>query len=91
MRCPSIAIACLLWISGGSAQPGLPILEPRAKPPAARNNGPRSANIQVDSDLVLIVTAHPDVNHDLAAKRARLLLDLRGVTRSIAAANVVRL
>jgi len=44
-----------------------------------------------DSDLVLIVTAHPGVDYDLVAKRARLLLDLRGVTRSIAAANVVRL
>ena len=44
-----------------------------------------------DSDLVMIVTAHADVDHDLAAKRARLLLDLRGVTRTSAAANVVRL
>ena len=32
-----------------------------------------------------------DVDHDLAARRARLLLDLRGVTRTSTAANVVRL
>jgi UDP-N-acetyl-D-glucosamine dehydrogenase len=44
-----------------------------------------------DSDLVLIVTAHPEVDHDLVAKRARLVVDLRGVTRSHAAANLVRL
>ncbi len=44
-----------------------------------------------DADLVLIVTAHPGVDHDLVAKRARLVLDLRGVTRSSVAANVVRL
>ena len=41
--------------------------------------------------LVVIVTAHPDVDHELVAKRARLLVDLRGVTRSFDAAHVVRL
>jgi UDP-N-acetyl-D-glucosamine dehydrogenase len=44
-----------------------------------------------DSDLVLIVTAHPGVDHDLVAKRARLVVDLRGVTRAHAAKNIVRL
>jgi UDP-N-acetyl-D-glucosamine dehydrogenase len=44
-----------------------------------------------DSDLVLIVTAHPSVDHELVAQRARLILDLRGVTRSTGNANVVRL
>src|SRR5947209_889983 len=43
------------------------------------------------SDLVLIVTAHPNVDHDLIAKRARLVVDLRGVTRSSGVADVVRL
>ncbi len=43
------------------------------------------------SDLVLIVTAHPSVDHDLVAKRARLVVDLRGVTRSSGVADVVRL
>ncbi len=42
-----------------------------------------------DADLALIVTAHPEVDHDEIAHRARLVVDLRGVTR--AAANVVRL
>jgi UDP-N-acetyl-D-glucosamine dehydrogenase len=44
-----------------------------------------------DADLALIVTAHPGVDHELIARRARLVVDLRGVTRSSSAANVVRL
>jgi UDP-N-acetyl-D-glucosamine dehydrogenase len=46
-----------------------------------------------DADLALIVTAHPSVDHELVSQRARLVVDLRGVTRSTApaATNVVRL
>jgi UDP-N-acetyl-D-glucosamine dehydrogenase len=45
-----------------------------------------------DADLALIVTAHPEVDHGIVAQRARLVVDLRGVTRGGApAANVVRL
>ena len=44
-----------------------------------------------DSDLAVIVTAHPSVDHELVAQRARLVLDLRGVTRAQSAGNVVRL
>ncbi|HWX86754.1 MAG TPA: UDP binding domain-containing protein, partial [Solirubrobacteraceae bacterium] len=44
-----------------------------------------------DADLVLIVTAHPNVDHDMVLKRARLTLDLRGITRGTHAENVVRL
>jgi UDP-N-acetyl-D-glucosamine dehydrogenase len=44
-----------------------------------------------DADLVLIVTAHPGVDYELVARRARLVVDLRGVTRSTSAGNVVRL
>jgi UDP-N-acetyl-D-glucosamine dehydrogenase len=44
-----------------------------------------------DADMALIVTAHPGVDHELAAERARVVLDLRGVTRASGAANVVRL
>jgi UDP-N-acetyl-D-glucosamine dehydrogenase len=44
------------------------------------------------ADLALIVTAHAGVDHELIARRARLVVDLRGVTRSQAhSANVVRL
>jgi UDP-N-acetyl-D-glucosamine dehydrogenase len=44
-----------------------------------------------DADLALIVTAHPEVDHELIATRARLTVDLRGVTRSSGAVNAVRL
>jgi UDP-N-acetyl-D-glucosamine dehydrogenase len=44
-----------------------------------------------DADLALIVTAHPSVDHELVARRARLVVDLRGVTDGVADANVVRL
>jgi UDP-N-acetyl-D-glucosamine dehydrogenase len=44
-----------------------------------------------DADLALIVTAHPSVDHDLVARRARLVVDLRGVTRSSQLSTVVRL
>jgi UDP-N-acetyl-D-glucosamine dehydrogenase len=44
-----------------------------------------------DSDLVVVVTAHPDVDYELVARRARLMLDLRGVTRASRLGSVVRL
>jgi UDP-N-acetyl-D-glucosamine dehydrogenase len=43
------------------------------------------------ADLALIVTVHPGVDHELIARRARIVLDLRGVTRGGDAGNVVRL
>ncbi|MGO9762307.1 MAG: nucleotide sugar dehydrogenase [Solirubrobacteraceae bacterium] len=47
--------------------------------------------ILTDTDLALIVTAHPSVDHELVARRARLILDLRGITRTSSTTNVVRL
>jgi len=44
-----------------------------------------------DADLVVIVTAHPSVDHDQVARKARLVVDLRGVTHASVAGNVVRL
>ncbi|HEX3692152.1 MAG TPA: nucleotide sugar dehydrogenase [Solirubrobacteraceae bacterium] len=43
------------------------------------------------ADLALIVTAHPGVDHDEIARRARLVVDLRGVTRDSGVQSVVRL
>jgi UDP-N-acetyl-D-glucosamine dehydrogenase len=43
------------------------------------------------ADLAVIVTAHPEVDHALIARRARLVVDLRGVTHAGDGANVVRL
>jgi UDP-N-acetyl-D-glucosamine dehydrogenase len=43
------------------------------------------------ADLVLIVTAHPGVDHDAAVRGAPLALDLRGVTRHAEAGRAVLL
>jgi UDP-N-acetyl-D-glucosamine dehydrogenase len=44
-----------------------------------------------DADLVVIVTAHPQVDHEAVAREAPLVVDLRGVTRGVASTSVVRL
>ena len=43
------------------------------------------------SDLVCIVTAHPDVDYERVVSESQLVLDFRGVTRGIKAANLVLL
>jgi UDP-N-acetyl-D-glucosamine dehydrogenase len=45
-----------------------------------------------EADLTLIVTAHPSIDHAQVAERARLVVDLRGVTRSLEpSSDVIRL
>ena len=43
------------------------------------------------ADLALIVTAHPSVDHEAIAERVSLVVDLRGVTRHVAARQTVLL
>jgi UDP-N-acetyl-D-glucosamine dehydrogenase len=43
------------------------------------------------ADAVVLVTAHPGIDHDPIAQQASLFVDLRGVTRGISAENLVRL
>jgi UDP-N-acetyl-D-glucosamine dehydrogenase len=45
----------------------------------------------MDTDLAVIVTAHPSVDHDMVAHSAPLVLDLRGTTRNTTNTNVIRL
>jgi UDP-N-acetyl-D-glucosamine dehydrogenase len=62
--------------------------------PALKGHGLRSLPLDetlADADLALIVTAHPGVDHDLLAERVEVVLDLRGITRSSDAENIVRL
>jgi UDP-N-acetyl-D-glucosamine dehydrogenase len=62
--------------------------------PALADLGLRSStfdDVLADADLALIVTAHPSVDHEQIARRARLVVDLRGVTRGSGVAGVVRL
>jgi UDP-N-acetyl-D-glucosamine dehydrogenase len=43
------------------------------------------------ADLVVLVTAHPDIDYADIAGRVPALLDLRGVTRGVSVGNVIRL
>jgi UDP-N-acetyl-D-glucosamine dehydrogenase len=62
--------------------------------PALADYGLASLPLQealADADLALIVTAHPGVDYEQLARRARLVVDLRGVTRASNVGNVIRL
>jgi hypothetical protein len=43
------------------------------------------------ADAVVLVTAHPGIDHIALAERASLFIDLRGVTRGLNIENLVRL
>jgi UDP-N-acetyl-D-glucosamine dehydrogenase len=62
--------------------------------PVLRDHGLQSVSLDdalEDADLALILTAHPQVDHQLLAQRARLLVDPHGVTRTLGVAGAVRL
>jgi UDP-N-acetyl-D-glucosamine dehydrogenase len=44
-----------------------------------------------ESDVVVLVTAHPKIDYQALAERSPLFVDLRGVTRGVHAENLVRL
>jgi UDP-N-acetyl-D-glucosamine dehydrogenase len=43
------------------------------------------------ADAVVLVTAHPGIDHDEIAREASLFVDLRGITRGVTSENLVRL
>ena len=43
------------------------------------------------SDLAVIVTAHPEVDHAAIVRRAPVTLDLRGVTRALREPSAIQL
>jgi len=49
------------------------------------------ADATADADVVVLVTAHPGIDHLAVARDATLFIDLRGVTRGMQAENLVRL
>jgi UDP-N-acetyl-D-glucosamine dehydrogenase len=75
---PALKIVALLNALGADLayhDPHVPVLP---------DGGLRSSSVDdalEGSDLALIVTAHPGVDHDAIAERAPLVVDLRGVTR----------
>ncbi len=75
---PALKIIELLRALGGDLRyhdPHVPAL-----PELALDSLPLEEAL-ADADLALIVTAHPGVDHDLALRSAKVVLDLRGVTR----------
>jgi UDP-N-acetyl-D-glucosamine dehydrogenase len=44
-----------------------------------------------DTDAIVLVTAHPNINHPAIAREAALFIDLRGVTRGVNAESLLRL
>jgi UDP-N-acetyl-D-glucosamine dehydrogenase len=44
-----------------------------------------------DADAVVLVTAHPGIDHLQIAREASLFVDLRGVTRGVTSDNLIRL
>jgi UDP-N-acetyl-D-glucosamine dehydrogenase len=44
-----------------------------------------------DADVVVLVTAHPGVDHEAIARESPLFLDLRGITRKFDVKDVIRL
>ena len=44
-----------------------------------------------EADAVVLVTAHPGVDHTALTERSSLFIDLRGVTRGMHVENLVRL
>ena len=78
---PALKIIALLRELGAEVRyhdPHVPALTEFGLLERAARGGPRRT-----PTWPLIVTAHPSVDHDLVARRARLLLDLRGVTRTV--------
>jgi UDP-N-acetyl-D-glucosamine dehydrogenase len=59
-------------------------------PDLGLSNAPLEGSLEA-ADLVCIVTAHPTIDYADVVERSSLVIDFRGVTRGITAANVVRL
>jgi UDP-N-acetyl-D-glucosamine dehydrogenase len=85
---PAIKIAKLLDERGANLayhDPHVPTLpEPRLE------SSPLDRELEA-ADLVVIVTAHPEIDYRRVASEARLVLDFRGVTRGIDSSNLVQL
>jgi UDP-N-acetyl-D-glucosamine dehydrogenase len=61
--------------------------------PALPELGLQSSGLDqaTEADVVVLVTAHPQIDHQAIIDASRLFVDLRGVTRKLATGDVVRL
>ena len=85
---PALEIVSLLQELGGEVG----FHDPHV--PALPDLGLDSADLEAalgSADVAVVVTAHPEIDYEAVVAEAPLVVDLRGVTRSIEASNVVRL
>ncbi len=85
---PALTIVKLLRVLGGDVSYHDPHV------PELPELGLRSVDLDEAlgaADLAAIVTAHPEVDFESVVSAAPVVVDFRGVTRGIAAANLVRL
>jgi UDP-N-acetyl-D-glucosamine dehydrogenase len=62
--------------------------------PELRKLGLRSTDLPQalsGADAVVLVTAHPELDHDQIAQDAALFVDLRGITRGSSGEKIIRL
>jgi UDP-N-acetyl-D-glucosamine dehydrogenase len=61
--------------------------------PSLPDHGLQSTPIDTaaDADAIVLVTAHPGIDHQTIAQNAPLFIDLRGITRGRRATNLIRL
>jgi UDP-N-acetyl-D-glucosamine dehydrogenase len=61
--------------------------------PAVPELGVQSSSLEtvISADAVVLVTAHPQVDHSALVESSRLFVDLRGATRELATGDIVRL
>jgi UDP-N-acetyl-D-glucosamine dehydrogenase len=83
---PALKIIGLLTGLGAELRYHDPYVE--ALPEYGLRSDPLDEAIE-DCDLAVIVTAHPDVDHDRVVERVPMTLDLRGVTRASAGRRVL--
>ncbi len=85
---PALRIIELVRAEGAQVSyhdPHVPELDDQGLASTELNSGLQAA------DIVVIVTAHPDLDYQRIVERSALVLDLRGVTKDITADNLILL
>jgi UDP-N-acetyl-D-glucosamine dehydrogenase len=85
---PALKIISLLRAEGADVSYHDPHVPTLADPPLS--SVPLDTAV-AEADVVVVVTAHPGIDHQLVARSARMVVDLRGAIRPQAGVEVVRL
>ncbi len=85
---PALRIIEVLAARGGELRYHDPYV--RSLPDLGLSSTPLT-DATTDADAIVLVTAHPGIDHQAIAREASLFIDLRGITRGVQADNLVRL